>query len=307
MIKEIKTRTLELYGKRNWIDQNNVVFGFQDETQCCEAWGWNVFNEETREKVRGNPDGLPYHFDIEHGAKTESCSGEVELQENDAILKIDEMSHYGDVTDVVQVRLVADDGKGPNLIFQCYTLHNGWYLHSFDFEKKPMMGRRPRLFIIRGLPGSGKTTLAKSYPCLHLEGDMFAIRGGVYHWNDNDSSGLTALANLDVMVGFSMEKRCDIVVSSVLPYFSPDKGDTRGHTIFNLLSMAEENDYEIWMVTLYENHGNVHGCPEEVYRDIFLDEDSLIKQVKEFFGEDFANRIHREKMPTGFVVNNEEQ
>jgi len=307
MIKEIKTITLEMYGKKNWIDQNNIVFGFSDEGQCCESWGWGVFNEKTREKIADNPKDLPYHFDYEFGARTEGCSDEIELDKNEVIYKNDEISGHTDVTDVVQVRLVADDGKGPSLIFQCYTLHNGYYLHDFSFRKKSILERTPRLFIIRGLPGSGKTSLAKDYFCLHLEGDMFAIRGGVYHWNDKDSSGLKALVRLDEMVEFSMRKRVDLVVSSVLPYCSALQSDPRGHTLFNLLETAKEYDYEIWMVTLKENYGNVHGCPEEVYKDIFLDEDSLMKQLKEFFGEDFVNEIHREKMPISIVVHNEEK
>lgn len=39
-----------------------------------------------------------------------------------------------------------------------------------------------RLTIIRGLPGSGKTTLAKTFGCLHLEADMAHVRGGEYLW-----------------------------------------------------------------------------------------------------------------------------
>jgi predicted kinase len=36
------------------------------------------------------------------------------------------------------------------------------------------------LHIIRGLPGSGKTTFAKTLGCFHVETDMFFVQNGVY-------------------------------------------------------------------------------------------------------------------------------
>ncbi|PHS03652.1 MAG: AAA family ATPase [Blastopirellula sp.] len=36
------------------------------------------------------------------------------------------------------------------------------------------------LYIVRGLPGSGKSTYAKSIGCLHLEADMYFNRSGEY-------------------------------------------------------------------------------------------------------------------------------
>ena len=43
-----------------------------------------------------------------------------------------------------------------------------------------------KLTIIRGLPGSGKSTYAKkNYNCLILEQDMFFIRNGQYCYNAN--------------------------------------------------------------------------------------------------------------------------
>lgn len=36
--------------------------------------------------------------------------------------------------------------------------------------------------IIRGLPGSGKSTFAKTFGCFHVEADMFFVRDGEYKW-----------------------------------------------------------------------------------------------------------------------------
>ena len=47
-----------------------------------------------------------------------------------------------------------------------------------------MDAMKNRLTIIRGLPGSGKSTFAKAnYSCLILENDMFHMHGGKYEWS----------------------------------------------------------------------------------------------------------------------------
>ena len=67
MIHEVKIAHCEW--KRNWIDQNKVVFGYSDVQDCCESWGWGVYDPETKERVADSPDGMPYHFDFESGAE----------------------------------------------------------------------------------------------------------------------------------------------------------------------------------------------------------------------------------------------
>jgi predicted kinase len=39
------------------------------------------------------------------------------------------------------------------------------------------------LHIVRGLPGSGKSTFAKTLGCFHVEADMFFVANGVYTFN----------------------------------------------------------------------------------------------------------------------------
>jgi len=40
-----------------------------------------------------------------------------------------------------------------------------------------------KIILIRGLPGSGKTTAAKEFDCFHLEADMFFVRDNIYSFN----------------------------------------------------------------------------------------------------------------------------
>lgn len=119
MIHDIGNKITRDNGKRNWIDQNNVVFGYDDIRHCCEWWGWGVYESDTGNKVADDPDGLPYHFDFKAGAR-----------ENEVRRYTDE-----DATDTVQVTLVHDTDPTKTLIFECFNCHSGWYYHDFSFEK----------------------------------------------------------------------------------------------------------------------------------------------------------------------------
>ena len=119
MIQDIWNKITLDNGKHNWIDQNNVVFGYDDYTHCCEYWGWGVYDPETGKKVADEPNGLPYHFDFEAGAR-----------ENEGRIYTGE-----DTPDTVQVTLVHDDDPKKTLIFECFNCHNGWYYHDFSFKR----------------------------------------------------------------------------------------------------------------------------------------------------------------------------
>lgn len=107
--------------KSNWIDHNNVVFGYEDSQHCCESFGWAVYDPITKEKVEDDIDGMPYHFDFASGAREgEEWYTDIE---------------YPDVLDVVHVTLIHDEDETKKLIFECWCNHNGYYYHDFSFEK----------------------------------------------------------------------------------------------------------------------------------------------------------------------------
>ena len=121
MIHDIGNKITSDYGKHNWIDQNNVVFGYDEQQQCCECWGWAVYDPKTREKVADDPSDMPYHFDFAAGAR--EAGEEIYTDEAD------------ESTDIVHVTLVHDDDPEKILIFECYNCHNGYYYHDFSFGK----------------------------------------------------------------------------------------------------------------------------------------------------------------------------
>lgn len=121
MIKRIYIK--HCAGKSNWIDQNSVVFGYDDYDICCEAWGYSVYDPITKEKISNDPDGMPYHFDFSTGARenTEECFSNIE---------------HPDVVDCVHIDMISDDGSNKRLVFECWCNHNEYYYHSFKLEKK---------------------------------------------------------------------------------------------------------------------------------------------------------------------------
>ena len=124
MIKTIANSITQDHGKQNWIDQNNIVFGFSDSQQCCEDFGWGVYDPVTKEKVADEPDGLPYHFDFASGAKENDGSAYKSDEDGDG------------PNDWVQVELVNDTNPKKRLVLECYNYHNGYYYHDFSFFKK---------------------------------------------------------------------------------------------------------------------------------------------------------------------------
>lgn len=90
------------------------------------------------------------------------------------------------------------------------------------------------LTIIRGLPGSGKSTKAAALGCFHVESDMYCIHNGIYKWAED-----TVLGSLDFrykMVDNAMKFGCDIVVTGTFPTISElsvfvDLGKSYGYTV----------------------------------------------------------------------------
>lgn len=108
--------------KKNWIDQNNVVFGYSDQQCCCESWGWAVYDPITKEKVADEIDEMPYHFDFASGAKDVGADAYSDIE-------------CPDIIDAVHVTLVHDEDETKKLIFECWCNHNGYYYHDFSFDK----------------------------------------------------------------------------------------------------------------------------------------------------------------------------
>lgn len=130
---------------------------------------------------------------------------------------------------------------------------------------------RPILHVMRGLPGSGKTTLAKTLEGVHLSTDAFRYTGGDYVYVGGEQSPFNAVRKCFLLC---LDMRCDIVLDAVHALKSHYEDMTKA-------AVAAEYEVRIhypqtwwaWNPAECAKRGQ-HGVPEEVLTrmlDIFED------------------------------------
>ena len=113
------------------------------------------------------------------------------------------------------------------------------------------------LFLLRGLPGSGKTTLAKSLGGEHIEADMYFVdtETNEYKFNSRDLPKAHKWCNHVVSVW--MESECEkIVVSNTF---------TQYWEMNEYYELAKTYGYKVYSLIVENRHGGVneHGVPTE--------------------------------------------
>ncbi len=102
-------------GAWNWVDENNVVLGFRNTSDCCENFGYHYEIVEPKdmsvfENISGNdPDLTTYRFDPSYFSTFPDNDGG-----GNAVF-----------------RIVSD--FGPSFYLLIYNHHNGYYCHGFKF------------------------------------------------------------------------------------------------------------------------------------------------------------------------------
>lgn len=113
-----------------------------------------------------------------------------------------------------------------------------------------------QLLLFRGLPGSGKSSLAESLCDDVYSADMYFERNGEYHWNPEEIK--------------IAHEWCRSHVESALHAGVPIVGVantfTREWEMKAYFDLAEEYDYRISTVIVESRHHseNIHGVPSDV-------------------------------------------
>jgi len=109
-----------------------------------------------------------------------------------------------------------------------------------------------KLIIVRGLPGSGKSTVAKSFGLFHVEADMFFMHDGVYDWD----AGRVSKAHrwCADMVRTAMINGSDVAVSNTF---------TQKWELQNYIEIASQYNYDVRVIRCIADFGNVHSVPAE--------------------------------------------
>lgn len=131
-----------------------------------------------------------------------------------------------------------------------------------------------RLTIIRGLPGTGKSTyasdLALKAGSLFIEADMFRIRNGRYKFDLDELGTCVGVANAIMRKAASVG--ADVIVAGVL---------TKVHTIDDLVKQCRQEApggrVKLRVIRMRKVYGDIHNVPKHV----------IAKMAEQF--EDYPN------------------
>ena len=109
------------------------------------------------------------------------------------------------------------------------------------------------LVLVRGLPGSGKSTIASYFKDFeHYENDQYFEKDGVYNYKA-ELAGEAAKDCLD-RVTQAMERGVDIVVTNTFLTYWEYK---------NYYRAAQDHGYKVHKVLCQDEFGSVHNVPPD--------------------------------------------
>ena len=126
-----------------------------------------------------------------------------------------------------------------------------------------------KLILVRGIPGSGKSTYAKKLGLVnHFEADMYFIKDGSYRFDPSQIKEAHEWCQSQTREAI---KRGDsVVVSNTF---------TQHWEMKPYLDMAEELGIEVRVIRMTTDFGNIHGVPEVVI-------DNMKERFEDFPGEE---------------------
>ena len=117
------------------------------------------------------------------------------------------------------------------------------------------------LYIVRGIPGSGKSTFAKSLGGTHFEADMFFMKDGEYKFDmfklKEAHKWCQDSVNTAMILNTTADLNKTIVVSNTF---------TQEWEMKPYFELAEVHGYKVFSIIIENRHGGVneHNVPEEV-------------------------------------------
>ena len=142
---------------------------------------------------------------------------------------------------------------------------------------------KPRLLIVRGLPGAGKSTyIRNNYPGLFvLETDCFNCVAGQYEWNvDRSKEAIRIIDTISI----------EIMSSSNTPDFAITGVFGRAISMMAHLERSCDYGYDVYIKTLTTQYPNIHNVPKETIQ-MFKDNLSHLRKLNHMTQEDIAEKL----------------
>jgi predicted kinase len=117
------------------------------------------------------------------------------------------------------------------------------------------------LYILRGLPGAGKSTLAKNIGAVYFEADMFFMEGNEYKFNPTKLKDAHAWCQNQVRISMknSDSKLGDTRIAVANTF-------TQEWEMEPYVEMAKEYGFTVFTLIVENRHGGVnqHNVPDDV-------------------------------------------
>ena len=116
------------------------------------------------------------------------------------------------------------------------------------------------LYILRGIPGSGKTTLAKSIGAVHFEADMYSMVGKEYKFDVTKLKQAHAWCQDQVRISM---KNSDNKIGDLR--IAVSNTFTQEWEMEPYVEMAKEYGFKVFTLIVENRHGGVnqHEVPED--------------------------------------------
>lgn len=131
-----------------------------------------------------------------------------------------------------------------------------------------------RFYIVRGLPGAGKSTYARTLAPLVIEPDMFRYDSDMNYVFDSDKNAEVIRKTQDL---------CEYAMRHLrMPALAVTATFTKIDHFLPYVRMARHHGYAVTVIECWNSYDNVHGVPEKVI--------AQMKADWERFDEELANQ-----------------
>lgn len=121
------------------------------------------------------------------------------------------------------------------------------------------------LYIVRGIPGSGKSTFAKSLGDTHFEADMFFMKDGEYKFDITKIKDAHKWCQDSVNTAMIMNNTAGLNKTIVVSNTFTQEWEMKPY-----FEMAELHGYKVFSIIIENRHKGVneHNVPEEVLNNM---------------------------------------